>query len=350
FATIAAQVPFGAALDRFGPRPVLAFCMGLVGAGTALFAAQSGYDSALAARVMIGIGLAAMGAATHVIIAQAFPARDFGYVSGLVVTWGGIGGLLGTYPLAVALDRFAWGLVFGFAAVCAGLLTIAIAVLLPSSAAVANADARQTTDGYLTLMRDKTFRKILVMGIATYAPITAITGLWGGPYLQDVIGLTAATAGAVLLVLFAATIAAGWVFGVLDRRAGSRRAVILLSAGLSAVCLCALAALPQPSAPVAIGLLIIMVFSQQFYIPLGAHMRQAVPEATLGRAATLLSLTSVAAIPALQIGFGFAIDLAAHAGLGQAAQYRVGFAMIATLLIICAALYAPAAHGDRDTG
>ncbi|MFC6583737.1 MFS transporter [Sulfitobacter aestuariivivens] len=30
FATIAVQVPFGSALDRIGPRKVLAVCMGLV--------------------------------------------------------------------------------------------------------------------------------------------------------------------------------------------------------------------------------------------------------------------------------------------------------------------------------
>jgi len=101
-ATVVAQAPFGLLLDRFGPRYVVAGCMSMIAAGAAVFALGETFEALVASRVMIGIGSASMGAATHVIIARNFPARDFGYVSGLVVTIGGVGGLLGSYPLSVA--------------------------------------------------------------------------------------------------------------------------------------------------------------------------------------------------------------------------------------------------------
>ena len=126
FATIAVQVPFGTALDRIGPRRVLAGCILLVALGTGLFAAASGYGGMLMSRILIGIGLASMGAATHVIIARNFTPRDFGYMSGLVVTLGGIGGLLGTYPLAVALERLSWAGVFGAVTLFTLLLSLAV--------------------------------------------------------------------------------------------------------------------------------------------------------------------------------------------------------------------------------
>ena len=87
-ATVVAQTPFGALLDRFGPRFVVAGCMSLIAAGAAVFALGETFEALLASRIMIGVGAASMGAASHVIIARAFPARDFGYISGLVVTLG----------------------------------------------------------------------------------------------------------------------------------------------------------------------------------------------------------------------------------------------------------------------
>ncbi|WP_156788389.1 hypothetical protein [Roseobacter sp. CCS2] len=85
-----------------------------------------------------------------------------------------------------------------------------------------------------------------MLGAVTYAPITTITGLWGGPFLQDVAGLSAGQAGAVLLLLFAATVAAGYTFGLLDHYAASRRALICAAFIASAISLFTLAILKQP--------------------------------------------------------------------------------------------------------
>ncbi len=341
FATIVAQVPFGVALDRMGPRVVLSACILIVASGTAVFAFGTSFDAAFVSRILIGVGLAAMGAATHVIIGRNFDARDFGYVSGLVVTLGGIGGLLGTYPLAFALSRLPWSWVFGGAAVFTLILAVAVfRAIKPGRAQDVAASDAPSKAGYLTLLRQAEFLKILTLGAVTFAPITTITGLWGGPFLQDVTGLSAEAAGAVLLLLFAATIAAGYVFGVLDRKATSRRAVILVAAGLSVLSLLILAIMDWPVAAVSIAVLTTMVFCQQFYIPLGAHMRRSVPDHLLGRASTLLSLVSVAAIPAMQIGFGAVLDFTARLGFGVAEQYRFAFFGMGVVIMVCGAIYA----------
>ena len=350
FATIIAQVPFGSALDRFGPRPVLTLCMSIIAVGTAIFAFAQNFDAVLMSRVLIGVGLAAMGAASHLLIARHFTGANFGYISGLVVTLGGIGGLVGTYPLAMALDLLAWHIVFGsVAAVPVGLAAfvfMATATGTDGQAETGEAPASSQT-GYLALLKMAEFQKILVLGIVTYAPITTITGLWGGPFLQDVIGLSSQSSGAVLFLLFAATIVAGYVFGVLDRHLRSRRVLILSAAATSTLCLTALAVLAAPPTFLAVGLLTLMVFCQQFYIPLGAHMRRVVPMDMIGRAATLLSVFSVAAIPLMQIGFGFILDRAAEAGGSVDMQYRAGFTAMAVLIAACAAVYAFARQVDN---
>ena len=343
-ATVIAQAPFGVLLDRFGPRYVIAGCLSMIAAGAALFALGETFEALLASRIMIGIGAASMGAATHVIIARTFPARDFGYISGLVVTIGGVGGLLGSYPLSVALERLPWALVFGAVAAVTVGLTIAILTAIRGEGPAPRPAEGAPTGGYLTLLRSAEFLKILAMAIVTWAPITAISGLWGGPYLQDALGLAPEPAGAVLSLMFVMTLSGGYVFGVLDRRMTSRRLLIFAGSGLSMGSLFLLAALPAPQPAIAIGLLLAMMFSQQFYIPLAAHMRKVSPDHILGRASTLMTLVAVAAIPTMQAAIGALLDLAAAAGLGVTDQYRVVWAAMGGLILICGAIYASARY------
>ena len=345
FATILSQVPFGFVLDKTGPRIVLTWCILLIALGTALFALNYNYEMAFFSRILIGVGLASMGAATHIIIARNFDADDFGYVSGLVVTLGGIGGLLGTYPLAVALNRLPWVLVFGIAAIATALLAATVfTTVRPGTTEDASSDNEPQENGYLSLLRQSEFLKILALGVVTFAPIVTITGLWGGPFLQDVAKFSSEDTGAVLLLLFASTIAAGYAFGLLDKKVKSRHLLILITVGMSCLSLCLLAALSRPNAYLLVGLLLTMVFFQQFYIPLSAHMRRSVPDHMLGRASTLLSLVSVAAIPAMQIGFGSILDYTSRLGFNVQDQYRFAFAAIGILILIGGLIYSTSSN------
>ncbi|MEM9279158.1 MAG: MFS transporter [Pseudomonadota bacterium] len=349
FATIVSQIPFGAVLDRIGPRIVLTWCVFLIAFGTAIFALNYTFELAFLSRILIGIGLASMGAATHIIIARNFDAGDFGYISGMVVTLGGIGGLLGTYPLAFALERVPWVFVFGIVALVSVILAFGIfAAVEPGTADADTNEEASRTDGYFSLLGQSEFLKILALGVVTYAPIVTITGLWGGPYLQDIAKFSVEGAGAVLLLLFSSTIVAGYIFGVLDKKLRSRQRLILVSVGFSVFSLLALVLLDQPNAYLVVFLLAVMVFFQQFYIPLGAHMRKSVPDNILGRASTLLSLVSVAAIPAMQLGFGAILDFSERLGLNGEDQYKVAFATMAGLILVCGTVYSTSREANDN--
>ena len=79
FASIAAQTPFGSALDRFGPARVLGAALLLAALGTIVFAFGESYETLFVARALIGAGLAASAGAQAVILAQSVPDRDYGY-------------------------------------------------------------------------------------------------------------------------------------------------------------------------------------------------------------------------------------------------------------------------------
>ena len=346
-AAVLTQLPLGAALDRYGPRRMMCLSVVVVALGTALFATGESYETLFAARIIIGFGSASLGAAIHVLVAWTFPRREFGYVNGMIITLGSSGGILGTYPLALALSHHDWALVFGFASVVALLLGVVIFRTVPVAPLHRQEEAQpQQPGGYLTLLREAEVRKILALGLVTFAPMTTITGIWGGPFLQDVMGFSAENSGAVLLVLFAGSIVAAFLFGQLDRRTSRRKAMIMMAASSSTVCLTLLALLPSPGRIVTVALLMVVIFCQTFYIPLAAHMRKVVPFQMVGRASILLSLIGVAAIPAMQTGFGAILDLARTAGFGVAEQFRFSFGAMAIAMAICIAIYSRAREAD----
>ena len=160
-ANLAAQLPFGYALDRYGPKPVLILCLVTIALGTAIFA-LGGFrlDVLTGSRILIGLGQASMAAATTVIISRSFPSRDFGYVSGLIVTLGGIGGLLGTFPLAFALERLPWSVVFSAAAIAALLLAAFVSVVFKPVAMPEAVKDEAQSDGVISLFcASASFRK-----------------------------------------------------------------------------------------------------------------------------------------------------------------------------------------------
>lgn len=349
FATILFQAPFGAALDRFGLRPVVTLSLVAIALGTLIFAIADSYGQAVAGRAVIGLGSACMGAATHVIVARAFPARDFGYVNGLVVGLGGIGGLIGTYPLALALEHAPFAAVFIAAAVVILLLAIAtFSIFRGTRFRRPTQEETRASLGYLALLRIGEFRRILALAAVTFAPIVTVTGVWGGPYLRDVHGLTAEGAGALLLIWYLATASGGLAYGWIERRGFSRRRVIGLSLISSISCFLLLAFIPFASPFVPAVILCVMVFGQQFYIPLGAHMRRVAPAASLGRASTLLMLVSVGAIPLMQTGFGAILDIAAIKGLTDEDGYRIAFFAIAAMIALAALIYSGAKDINDD--
>lgn len=345
-ATVLTQIPLGSALDRYGPRRMLVLSVLVIAAGTALFAIGSSYEMLLAARIIIGFGSASLGASIHVIVALNFSRREFGYVNGMVIMLGSSGGILGTYPLALALSRFDWAWVFGTAAA----VTLVLAAVIFRAVAPGPPPQQQATadapSGYLGLLRMAEVRKILALSFVTFAPMTTITGLWGGPFLQDVLGFSAEASGAVLLVLFGGSVVAAFVFGQLDRLISRRKAMILTAACTSAACFSLLAWLPSPGAAVSVLLLVLIIACQTFYIPLGAHMRKVVPIEMVGRASILLSFVGVAAIPLMQTGFGAILDLTRTAGFEQEAQFRFAFGTMGAVMAICASVYAGSRLAD----
>lgn len=304
----------------------------LIATGTYACLWATGYASLLLARIMIGVGLASTGIGMYLILARNFPSAQFGYLNGLMVTLGGIGGLAATYPLAALVEAQGWRRVF--AGLSLGTLALAGTVFMATRAGSADAKPPKTRLALSELVALPGILPILLLASVTYAPIVTITGLWGGPYFTDVHGLSLSETGSILLALFTATMLAGAVFGLLDKRRVSRRLVILTAGGVSALSFAAAASVAPLGPWVVATIFFAAIFAQNFYVPLLAELKDRVPDAAVGRATSLFSIIAVGAIPGMQTAYGVILSRGATVAQGHSNALLAMAALIAAITVI----------------
>lgn len=222
------QLPIGAALDRFSVRAVsLTLFAGTI-AGSILAALASGPPSFLIAQLVLGMATSGMLMCPMTLAARALSPAKFGLWSGIVLSLGNMGMLLSASPLAWVVDGFGWRAGFWVAVILACLIAIAVSVYVPNEPPP-RAGRHPLFREMIAVVRlaiSPALRGLTMLALTSTAVMLVLRGLWGGPWLMDVKGLSRLEAGNVLLIFTLAMIAGPFLIGLVDRKLGHRRALI----------------------------------------------------------------------------------------------------------------------------
>jgi MFS family permease len=341
------QIPFGLMYDKLGPRNTVTSMNLIAVFGILGFAFADSFLGLLTGRAVMGIGHGGTITAIYLLAVAWVPADRVATVTATVIAIaGGIGGVLSTAPLAMMLD---WA---GFEATFAGLaamlifFTFAIHILVrdrPPGAPVVERKAEnlfQSMRVFVEVVQHPERRRILVMGVVFSAPFSTIGGLWAGPYMSDVHGLSKTDAGYVLLAMIIAYNIGTFCYGPLDRIFNSRKRVVMGGAMSQVVLLLTLAFAPSFGFWQDMVLLLLFAMSAPFFVVLAAHMRGFISEDRVGRAIALVNLTGVATIFFVQGSTGWIIDAMSADGQAPGADaYAMVFAVIAALVVMCLVPY-----------
>jgi sugar phosphate permease len=201
-----AQIPLGPLIDRVGPRLVISGCGLLTTLGGLLFSQAGSLATAMAGRVLIGIGTAAVLMATFTIFSHWYTRQEFGKASGLMVAAGNLGNLAGTAPLAFAVGYMGWRSSFLIIALLQGLVTVLIFLKVqdrPTCPPGTAPPEHQGKPGMLAawgiIARERSFWLLAAIAFCWYGNYLAVQGLWGGPFLMHLIGLSREGAGKMLM-------------------------------------------------------------------------------------------------------------------------------------------------------
>lgn len=242
YAFALAQIPLGPLLDRFGGRRIVSLFGLLTVTGSLLFALAPGFPSLLAGRLLIGAGTAAVLMGALKVFTRWFSPREYATVSGLIVAVGNFGNLSATAPLAWAVSLAGWRPPF----VTVAALQLAVTVLVFT--VVRDAPLRRVAAGeegsapgpaatpfaaWGTVFRTPSFWLLALLAFFWYAGYMALQGLWGGPWLMEILGRSRTGAGRLLLL-----VSGGFITGCLglgavtDRLFKSRKRTLLAGQGL----------------------------------------------------------------------------------------------------------------------
>ncbi|TGU74713.1 MFS transporter [Geomonas terrae] len=203
----AAQIPLGPMIDRLGSRVVISGCGVLTAVGGVLFSQASGMGQALVARVLIGLGTASVLMATFSLFSHWFTKQEFGKASGLMVAVGNMGNLAGTAPLALAVSWIGWRNSFLTVGVMQALATLLVFLVVKDRPATACENttsepappAMGMLEAWKRITSNRDFWLLAGLAFAWYGCYLAVQGLWGGPYLMEVLKLTREETGRMLM-------------------------------------------------------------------------------------------------------------------------------------------------------
>ena len=346
-----AQLPLGPLIDRFGGRLVISACGLLTTAGGLLFSQAQSLNAAMVARILIGVGTASVLMATFAIFSRWYSRQEFGRASSLMIAFGNLGNLCGTAPLALGVAAIGWRHSFLIIAVVQGIATILIFCLVrdrpPLAAATTTAEAPRTIGVFAAWRMIFSSGSFWLLGLICffwYGNYLAIQGLWGGPYLRELMGLSRESTGQMLMCVSIGFVVGSYFSDACVRRffAGSQKWMLIVGSSLLTVFMTAFLGwgelLPPWLLAITLFLLGIVVSSGVLIYPI---IRASFPVSIVGTALTSLNFFVLLGAAVTQHVMGMIIGAQTPLGATPpAAAYHSAFLLPIVGLVVAIGLYA----------
>ncbi len=323
----ALQLPLGSALDRFGPRRTLLALLSVAVLGCAAFAMAPNLPALLAARMLIGAGVAACLMAPLTCYRRHFsPVAQMRASSWMLMT-GSLGMLASTLPVQWMLPAIGWRGLFWALAGMLLLAMLAVARLVPR-----DPDPTDWTNteggGYAAIVRHPVFASMAPLGFVLYGGMIAVQSLWAGPWLTRVCGWSPRDAALGLFGINLAMLTAFLTWGLVMPR--------LVKRGISAVQLMRWG-LPLPILVLAVnitrgheaqaGMWALWCVSCTFVAVSQPAVGAAFPREQAGRALSAFNLLIFAGVFCVQWGIGLLVDALLQAGLTEPDAFRAALGL-----------------------
>lgn len=347
FGFSAMQIPCGFFLDRFGPRRTVCGMLLVAVIGATIFTLAPNWVALLSGRALMGAGFGVMLIGSMVVISRWFPPDRFSTMAAMVLSIGLLGNLAATTPLAWGTEQIGWRGVFGLMVGFTGLAAIGVWLVVRDAPPGHPFLARKTETpaemlrGLGELLRNPSLPFILTLNFCNYACTFTVQGLWGGPFLREVHGLSRIQSGNVLLTAVIAYQIGMLTFGPLDRVLDTRKWIAVAGTTTIAAILGTLALVSAAPAWLAIAAIIGIGFLSASSTMIMTHGRGTFPDRLIGRGIATMNTCVMLGVACMQTLSG--VILGAFEPLADGARseiaYRSLFGFMCAVLLVAVSIY-----------
>jgi sugar phosphate permease len=247
------QLPAGLLSDSWGPRRTITLFFTIAFAGSLLLGFAPSLFWAIVGRTLVGLGVSMLFVPTMKVLAEWFRIREFATMTAILMAMGGLGSLTAATPLALLSNWMGWRLSF----VIVGILTLLVAILVwlfvrdrpadlgwpsPSEPSGPAPPPIGLAEGMKKVLTCPGFWPVAIWFFFDCAVFFSFGGLWGGPYLMQVYGLSKAEAGQILSMIAIGMIVGSPLLSFLSNRVFQGRKPVLVLSSFVVLCLTALLA------------------------------------------------------------------------------------------------------------
>jgi sugar phosphate permease len=340
------QLPAGLLSDSWGPRKSITLFFSLAFFGSVLLGLASTAAWAIVGRTLVGLGVAMIFVPTLKVLSQWFKPREFATMTGLLLAMGGIGSLTATTPLALVSSWIGWRLSF----VIVGIMTFILAVLVwtfvrnrpadlgwpsPSGPAEDIPTAISLKEGVKVVVTCPAFWPVAIWFFFDCAVFFSFGGLWGGPYLMQVYGLSKPQAGHILSMLAIGVIIGSPLLSSISNKVFYARKPVLMLSSLILVLITAVLAFYTDRIPM-MGLYLVClglgIFSSGIVVIAFTTNKELFPVEIAGTAIGLVNLFPFAGGAVFQPLLGYILE---KNGVVNGAFTLVGYQQAFLVLFGC---------------
>jgi len=347
FGFAAMQIPCGFFFDRFGPRRTVVGMLMIATLGGALFTLAPNWPVLLTGRVLLGAGCGVMLIGSMVLISRWFAPDRFSTLTAVVLSIGLLGNLLATTPLAFASEAVGWRAVFGAVVIFTALATVAIWLIVrdapPGHPFLSRKIelAGEMLGGLMEVWRNPRLKPILALNFCSYACTFTVQGLWGGPYLREIHGMSPIAAANILFFAVIAYQVGMLMFGPLDRRLDTRKGIAMGGNLVVIVLLATLALVSRPPLWLPCGIIIAMGFFSASSTMVMTHGRGIFPDRLIGRGIATMNTAVMLGVACMQTVSGLIVGAFEPQADGARTDeaYRALFGTLTLVLVGALAIY-----------
>jgi MFS family permease len=174
------QIPVGILIDRYSVNRVSTIAILLCGVGTYLFSISTSAITLIIAKMLIGIGSSFAALIGLYIASIWFEKGKFALLTGMLLTIGNIGSILGEKPLLIAIQKYGWRSLYQFFT-CLSLFLAILAIIFikeKHSNVILNNNVNYFSS-LKKLLYSKDVWAISLYGLCMFTPFVVLVGYKG---------------------------------------------------------------------------------------------------------------------------------------------------------------------------